>query len=245
MSNYNLTFVAIFGVLLLVAVAVSSSLLLMPVAKTVSATTATSSGENETAAAATTAVISASGSSGNNITGATFLFIQSAQSGSVSEGNATTSTLELNDVSNKTIMFSDRPDRIVVSIDTGDFIGNWSTGVNSFVVDPPNAALVVDDEAELKQDLGVIELYNPVYDSEANTLRYDIVSENGTSIDGLPGEFGQYTLLIDNAGGGIDHVGGNDNTIHIGGDSGTANAGGDDNTAHVIGDSGTATATGN
>src|SRR6188768_1773275 len=124
MSNYNLTFVAIFGVLLLVAVAVSSSLLLMPVAKTVSATTATSSGENETAAAATTAVTSASGSSGNNITGATFLFIQSAQSGSVSEGNATTSTLELNDVSNKTIMFSDRPDRIVVSIDTGDFIGN-------------------------------------------------------------------------------------------------------------------------
>ena len=224
MSNYNLTFVAIFGVLLLVAVAVSSSLLLMPAAKIVSATT-TPSGANET-------------DSSNNMTGATFLFIQSAQSGSVSEGNATTSTLELNDVSNKTIMFSDRPDRIVVSIDTGDFIGNWSTGVNSFVVDPPNAALVVDDEAELKQDLGVIELYNPVYDSEANTLRYDIVSENGTSIDGLPGEFGQYTLVIDNAGG-------DSNTATTDGDSNTPHAGGDSNTATTEGDSNTATARGN
>lgn len=48
----------------------------------------------------------------NNMTGITFLFIQHAQSGSVSEVNATTSTLELSDVSDKTIMFSDRPDRI-------------------------------------------------------------------------------------------------------------------------------------
>ena len=50
---------------------------------------------------------------GGNVTGAKFLFIQGAQSGSVSEVNATTSTLELNDVSDKTIMFSDRPERIV------------------------------------------------------------------------------------------------------------------------------------
>ena len=59
-----------------------------------------------------------------NVTGANFLFIQSAQSGSISEVNATTSTLELNDVSDKTIMFSDRPDRIVASVNTTDFIGN-------------------------------------------------------------------------------------------------------------------------
>ncbi|MDF0682392.1 MAG: hypothetical protein P0116_15655 [Candidatus Nitrosocosmicus sp.] len=196
MSNYNLTFLAIFGVLLIGTVA-ASSLLLFPVAKIVSATTATSSGENETAATATTVLTSASGSSGNNITEATFLFIQSAQSGSLSEVNATTSTLELNDVSNKTIVFSDRPDRIISSIDTADFIGNWSTGVNNFAIDAPNVALVVDDKAEQKQDLGVIELFNPVYDSEANTLRYNIVSENGTSFGGLPGQFGQSTLVID------------------------------------------------
>jgi hypothetical protein len=183
MSNYNLTCLAIFGVLLIVTVAASSSQLL-PVTKIVSATTTTPSGANET------------GSSNSNMTGATLLFIQGAESGSVSEVNATTSTLELGNVSDKTILFSDRPNRIVESIDTADFIGNWSTGANSFAVDPPNVALVVDDDVEQRQDLTVIELYNPEYDSEANTLKYDMVTENGTSID-LLGEFGQSTLVID------------------------------------------------
>ena len=149
-------------------------------------TTTTPSGANET------------GSSNSNMTGATFLFIQGAESGSVSEINATTSTLELGNVSDKTILFSDRPNSIVASVDTADFIGNWSTGPDSFAVDPPNVALVVDDDAaEQRQDLAVIELFNPVYDSQANTLRYDIVAENGTSIGGLPGEFGPSTLVID------------------------------------------------
>jgi hypothetical protein len=138
-----------------------------------------------------------------NVTGATFLFIQGAQSGSVSEVNATTSTLELNDVSDKTILFSDRPDRIVGSANTTDFIGNWSIGTNNFAVDPPNAVLILDDEVEQRQDLAIIELFNPQYDPEANTLKYDIVAENATttttSID-LPGEFGQSTLVIDDDG---------------------------------------------
>ena len=45
--------------------------------------------------------------------------------------------------------------------------------------------------------MAVIKLYRPEYDSQANTLRYNIVAENGTSIDGPPGEFGQSTLVID------------------------------------------------
>ena len=68
--------------------------------------------------------VTAQGENGN-VTGARFLSIQGAQSGSVSEVNATTSTLELNDVSDKTILFSDRPNRIVASVNTTDFIGNW------------------------------------------------------------------------------------------------------------------------
>jgi hypothetical protein len=127
------------------------------------------------------------------------LFIQGAQSGSVSEVNATTSTLELSNVSDKTILFSDRPDRIVGSANTTDFIGIWSIGANNFAVDPPNAVLVLDDE-EQRQEIAVLELFNPEYDSVANTLRYDITAENATttttSID-LPGEFGQTTLVID------------------------------------------------
>jgi hypothetical protein len=138
---------------------------------------------------------------GGNMTGATFLFIQHAQSGSVSEVNATTSTLELSDVSDKTIMFSDRPDRIVGSIDTTDFVGNWSTGPDSFAADPPNAVLVLDDEEGEGEDLAIIELYNPEYDSEANTLRYDITAENATTSIDLPSEFGQSTLVIDDEEG--------------------------------------------
>ena len=140
----------------------------------------------------------------NNMTGVEFfLFIQHAQSGSVSEVNATTSTLELSDVTNKTILFSDRPDRIVGSVSTTDFVGYWTMGEDSFAADPPNAVLILDDE-EQRQDIAVIELFNPEYDSEANTLRYDITAENATATTtttsssiNLPSEFGQSTLVID------------------------------------------------
>jgi hypothetical protein len=193
----------------------SSPLLLSPFTMSVFAQTETDAGDNDdaatmasgaandnTAAAAANAAATATATgNNNNMTGAKFLFIQSAQSGSISEVNTTTSTLELRDVSDKTILFADRPDRIVSSVNTTNFIGNWSTGPDSFAVDPPNAALVLDDE-EQRQDIAVIELYNPENDSGANTLKYDISAENAsttattTSID-LPSEFGQSTLLID------------------------------------------------
>lgn len=63
----------------------------------------------------------------------------------MSEINAITYTLELRITSDKTILFSDRPDRIVLSVSTLDFIGNWSTGEDSFSKDVPNAVLVVDE----------------------------------------------------------------------------------------------------
>lgn len=123
-----------------------------------------------------------------------FLALQHAQSGAISEINATTYTLELNEVSDKTILFSDRPDRIVTSISTNDFVGNWSAGEDSFAEDAPNAVLVVDDTEE--QGTVIIELFNPVYDEKKNTLKYDVTPDNATSIE-LPSEFGQSTLVID------------------------------------------------
>jgi hypothetical protein len=210
-NNLNLTYYALFGMLLVTVTAtIAVSSLLSPVTMSVFAqteadeggdddatTTMMASGANDTAASNATAT------GNNNMTGVKFLFIQHAQSGSVSEVNATTSTLELNDVSDKTILFSDRPDRIVSSVNTTNFIGNWSTGPDSFAVDPPNAALILDDEEE-RQELAVIELFNPEYDSEANTLRYDITAENASATTtatsssiNLPSEFGQSTLVID------------------------------------------------
>ena len=124
-----------------------------------------------------------------------FFAIQHAQSGSLSEINETAYSLELNDVSDKTILFSDRPDRIVTSVSTSDFIGNWSTGEDSFATDAPNTVLVVDEQ-EGKQDVAIIELFNPVYDYENKALKYEAIPDNATSIE-LPREFGQTIMVID------------------------------------------------
>lgn len=123
-----------------------------------------------------------------------FLAIQQAQSGSISQINDTAYSLELNDVSDKTILFSDRPDRIVTSISTDNFIGNWIAGEDSFADDAPNAVLVVDDSEG--QDTTVIELFNPDYDIEKKTLKYDVTPDNKTSIE-LPDELGKSSLIVD------------------------------------------------
>ena len=124
-----------------------------------------------------------------------FFSIQHAQSGSISEINETAYTLELYNVSGKTILFSDRPDRIVKSTSTSDFIGSWTIGEDSFAVDAPNAVLVVD-ETEGIQHVAIIELFNPSYDSDIKSLNYEVTLDSTTSVD-LPSEFGQTTLLID------------------------------------------------
>ncbi|MDR4512056.1 MAG: hypothetical protein MRJ93_10185 [Nitrososphaeraceae archaeon] len=126
-----------------------------------------------------------------------FFAIQHATSGKISEINETTYSLELNDVSDKTILFSDRPDRIVKTESTTNFTDNWSTGADSFAVDTPNAVLVVEESE--RQDNTIIELFNPTYDSNKKTLKYNVIPDNVTSID-LVGEFGQATLLIDPGG---------------------------------------------
>ncbi|MGA7368388.1 MAG: hypothetical protein WBX01_04615 [Nitrososphaeraceae archaeon] len=135
-----------------------------------------------------------------NMTGVVeFLSIQNAKSGSLSQINATAYTLELNNVANKTIMFSDRPERIVETVSTSNFIGNWATGPNSFSEDEPNDALIVKDTQTGQLETAVIESSNPVYDTTSNTLTYTIMAENGTSI-ALPEEFGQSILVVDPGG---------------------------------------------
>ena len=130
-----------------------------------------------------------------------FLFIQSAQSGSLSQINDTMYSLELNDIADKTVSFSDRPYRIVELIDTSEFVGNWSsTSEDCFALDPPNAALVVLDNSDVtsEQDLALVELFDPVYDEDRNSLTYDVRPDNATAIY-VPDEFGQSVMIIDDA----------------------------------------------
>lgn len=131
-----------------------------------------------------------------NITKVEFLGIQNAQSGSISHVNATTYTLELSNVSNGTIMFSDRPERIVETVSTSDFVRNWTAGPNSFSADAPNAALVIKDKQANQLDTAIIELFDPKYDMTTNTLTYTVMTENGTTIH-LPREFGATIMIID------------------------------------------------
>ena len=115
------------------------------------------------------------------------LFVQTANSGSF-DGD----TITLDDIAAHTLYFSDRPHRIVGHFTTLSFTDNWDEGDDSFAVDPPNAAIVLlDNESE---NITVVELTNPVYDSEMNTLQYVIkVLDDST----LPEGFGHVVLYID------------------------------------------------
>ena len=124
-----------------------------------------------------------------------FFAIQHAQSGSIVQiFDKMAYSLKLNDVSDKTVLFTDRPERIVISESTLDFIGNWTIGEDSFEKNAPNAVLVINEQEQ--QDVAIVELFDPKYDSNTNMLEYNIHIDGTESID-LPKEFGQTTLVID------------------------------------------------
>jgi hypothetical protein len=124
-----------------------------------------------------------------------FLSIQTAKSGSLSQINETTYTLKLNNISNSTILFSDRPDRIIESISTSHFIGNWTAGPNSFTADPPNAVLVFKDNRTSNLDTIILELFNPEYDDTTNVMSYNTTLHDNLST--IPKAARQLVLIID------------------------------------------------
>ena len=131
--------------------------------------------------------------------GPEFIAIQDAQSGIISETNSTSYSLQLNDLADKTILFSDRPDRVVTTQSTQDFIGNWTSGQDSFQVDPPNAALVVLVDNDQKEEIFEIELFNPKYEKDEKRLSYDFtfLGNTTTTASYLPNVLGKSVLVID------------------------------------------------
>ncbi|MDR4491946.1 MAG: hypothetical protein R2685_13770 [Candidatus Nitrosocosmicus sp.] len=116
----------------------------------------------------------------------------------MSSENATSYRLELNNMANQTILFSDRLDRIVESISTLDFIGKWSVGPNSFAADPPNAVLFYNEIDSSELDTVIMELSNPEYNDTNNSLIYDVITAiNDISINIQ--EVGQSVLVVDNS----------------------------------------------
>jgi hypothetical protein len=117
------------------------------------------------------------------------MFVQLAQGASASDG-----TLTLHGISPSTLYFSDRPERVVGHMKTGEFVDDWGTGPNSFAEDPPNAVLsFVEPDQDAPSDVVVV-------------LRAPQLAERdlGYSVEVLDGEMpasaGPCTLFIDPLG---------------------------------------------
>lgn len=137
---------------------------------------------------------------------AEFMFVQTATSGTFAaiEGtNGKRFRLSLSGVSPETIYFSDRPERIVGSVEMGKFVSVFPFGPKN----PPNAAIVLSAPKSQDQDVLVVELTRPVYDAARRTLTYEVAMlpriPNGLSFYGekrdgtLPASFHAVSVFID------------------------------------------------
>lgn len=126
-----------------------------------------------------------------------FLYVQTAEFGSLVPSSDGHWTLTLNDVSPNTIYFSDRPARETGQEPTGDFVADWDVGEESFAEVPPNAALEFIDSTSESRIL-VLELMNLEYDEELNTIQYEVIILDGDSSDEMTYDnFNQAVLFID------------------------------------------------
>lgn len=136
-----------------------------------------------------------------------FLFVQSFEQGTVGPKAGASGTFELTLANGlgHTLFFSDRPERIVGAAPTPQFL----KGMNFPVGNPPNAALVAE-VAPGDEDIAVLELTNPRYDSTTNTATYDVIplkdyrstldmrfQEEPTDLPGFKATFGAAHLFID------------------------------------------------
>jgi hypothetical protein len=140
-----------------------------------------------------------------------FLFVQMAERGTwlPSADDPEVYELTLTGIGSQTAYFSDRPERIVGTVDTGRFLD----GLGFTPSNPPNAAAVIRTP-EGERDVLVIELFDPVYTQELDAdgggaLRYRAKVLDAYHGEGLtswyeeqddpelPSAFDQVSLFID------------------------------------------------
>lgn len=128
--------------------------------------------------------VTAPTSTESKLKNADLLFVQNSRSVSFGDG-----TMTLRGVSDSTIAFSDRPERLAGSMPTSQFVPMWSEGRDSFLKDPPNATLSVlgDDTVSSL----VVVLRNPRL--AGSNLTYDIEILEGAP----PKHDGAASLFID------------------------------------------------
>jgi hypothetical protein len=116
------------------------------------------------------------------------MFVQLAGGASSNPG-----VLTLESVSPSTLYLSDRQERIVGHVTTGQFVDDWDLGPDSFESDPPNALLTFPDPTGALEDV-VLELKSPRL--RDGRLTYSVEVLEGS----LPEAAGPCTLLIDPLG---------------------------------------------
>jgi hypothetical protein len=107
-------------------------------------------------------------------------------------------------------VFTDRPVRSASTEALADFVGQWDQ--RGFGQDPPNAALVLDQEPD-DADTAVFTLADPTYDQASGAVTYTATHVNGGS-SSLPSDedidpppsFGDAHLFIDPSGAGDQHA---------------------------------------
>jgi hypothetical protein len=110
-------------------------------------------------------------------------------------------TFRLVKVSQQTLYFSDRPQRLAGHLTMADYLKEWTSaaGKDNFGADPPNAALSVYEPGQADNTLVVIKITNPVVDGADLIYSYKIIK--GT----MPARGGATSLFIDwiGVGGGV------------------------------------------
>ncbi len=112
------------------------------------------------------------------------LFVQNAKGVTLDSGKMT-----LKGISPATVFFSDRPERIAGHMGTEEMIPLWKEGKDSFLKDPPNAALSIFEDGKLTEV--IVELRNPQLNGD--DLTYDVRVIKGE----MPTKGGLCSLFID------------------------------------------------
>jgi hypothetical protein len=140
------------------------------------------------------------------------LFTQNTHTGSLKpvQGQNDVFTLTLDQPSPDVTVFTDRPVRSASTQPVEGFVDSWdSRGFND---DPPNAALVLDQQPD-NADTAVFELSHPKFDQRSGAVTYVAKHVNGGT-SSLPSDehidpppsFGDAHLFIDPSGGGDVHA---------------------------------------
>ena len=139
------------------------------------------------------------------------LFTQTTHTGTLKPiaGQNDVFTLTFDQPSPDVTVFTDRPVRSASTEPLPGFVQSWDTrGFNS---DPPNAALVLDQEPD-NADTAIFELSHPALDPKTGAVSYTAKHVNGGTAS-LPSDehidpppsFGDAHLFIDPSGGGDVH----------------------------------------